>query len=155
MVTAITGAKVYIFYEDKFATNPKLIVGPLDSDALKLSTDITKQEVQPYAVDIPSLKENDALVVAISAGSTHVFDEGTTIRIPITRKVGPNGAWQPGWISMGDLIGYDGQANTVNVTGTTAISRIWKYVVSAQEEIIFGRRIAENSKMYVDLELTG
>jgi hypothetical protein len=155
MVTAITLASVYVYYEDKFATNPRLIVGPLSSDMLKLSTDITKQEVQPYAVDIPSLKENDTLVVAVKGNAAGSVDEGSTIRIPITRKVGPNGIWQPGWIEMRDLTGYDGQANTVNVAFLTSISRVWKYTVSAQEEIIFGRRIAENSKMYADLELTG
>lgn len=151
---AVTEGKIYLEYHDSQSQNPRTLF-TLDTVEADLSTDITKQKVMPFFRDVPSLKQDDLFVVALKGNTAGTADEGSTVRIPIMRKNTATGIWTPDTLSMNDLIGFDGQANTVNIAYGTAKTPVWKYVVKAQEEIVLGQAIAENSKAYVALVLTG
>ncbi len=129
-----------------------------------LSTDFTKQKVVPYFKDVPSLKQDDMLVISLKGITAGTADEGSTIRLPIMRKNTATGIWTADvlehtatatYANEKTFQGFDGQDINVNIAYGVAWTSVWKYVVKAQEEIVLGQPIAENSKAYISLVLTG
>jgi len=160
---AVTEGTIYIEYHDAQSSNPRTML-ELSTVEADLSTDITKQKVIPYFKDVPSLKQDDILVVALKGVTAGTADEGSTIRIPIMRKNTATGVWTPGvleQVATGTsanqkvFYGFDGQDISVNIAYGVAKTPVWKYTVKAQEEIVLGQPVAENSKAYIALVLTG
>lgn len=159
---AVTEGTIYIEYHDSQSSNPRemLRMSTVEAD---LSTDITKQKVIPFFKDVPSLKQDDLLVIALKGVTPGTADEGSTIRIPIMRKNTATGVWTADvleQVATGTsanqkvFYGFDGQDINVNISYGVAKTPVWKYTVKAQEEIVLGQPIAENSKAYISLVLS-
>ncbi len=159
---AVTEGTIYIEYHDSQSSNPRemLRMSTVEAD---LSTDITKQKVIPFFKDVPSLKQDDLLVIALKGVTPGTADEGSTIMIPIMRKNTATGVWTADvleQVATGTsanqkvFYGFDGQDINVNISYGVAKTPVWKYTVKAQEEIVLGQPIAENSKAYISLVLS-
>ena len=159
----VTEGTIYLEIHDSFSQNitPITQLSTIEAD---LSTDITKQKVMAFYKNVPSAKQDDLIVISLKGITAGTADEGSSIRIPIMRKNTATGIWTPDvlehvatatYANEKTWQGFDGQDINVNVSYGVAKTPVWKYVVKAQEEIVIGQPIAENSKAYVALVLTG
>jgi hypothetical protein len=159
---AVTEGQIRIEYHDSQSSNPREMLRMSTTEA-DLSTDFTKQKVVPFYKDVPSLKQDDMLVISLKGITAGTADEGSTIRLPVMRKNTATGIWTQDVLehtttaasaNEKTFYGFDGQDINVNIAYGVSWTPVWKYTVKAQEEIVLGQPIADNSKAYISLVLT-
>ncbi len=113
------------------------------TEFLDANTTLRDMLIVPYMFK-NKMNEDDQLVVEVKVGTASSADYGlSSVRIPITKLNKATGQLTPTYLRDSDLRSAD-----VTLTANTWVT-LGTYTVSAQETIVLGHAIPDNSRVYI------
>lgn len=151
---AVTEGFLRLKYTDASMTRQDVVYGDVRTEQLDVATDPRQMLIVPYQGG-PPLNEDDMLIVALKGDTAGEFDNGSTVRIPVTIRNITTKIVREAFLSLTDFT--DMEDNAISATNEdygVSFTDVLKYTVKAQEQMRLGHKFAENSRAYMALVVT-
>ena len=157
-MTATIIGDVRLYAADASLSRKDIIYGDVSTVLLALgAADPRLCQIVPYSPGAV-LKEDDVLIVSTKSTAAGSVDNTAThlYRIPVTIKNMTTGIVRQAFLGVTDFTLMDGTAwSTTDVLSPAGVwTDICKYTVKAQERLILGHKMAENSRIYMIFTVT-
>ncbi len=141
-MTASDEGDVRIIAQDaNGSTRVKIFEAP--TEILDANTTLRDQLIVPYVYK-QKMNEDDQMVVEVKVGTASTADYGlSSVRIPITRLNKATGQLTPTYLRDSDFRSAD-----VTLTANTWVT-LGTYTVGAQETVVLGHAVPDNSRIYI------
>lgn len=157
-MTATIIGDVRLYAADASLSRKDIIYGDVSTVLLGLGgSDPRLCQIVPYTPGAV-LKEDDVLIVSTKSTADGYIDNTSThvYRIPVTIKNMTTGIVREAFLARTDFTDMAGTA--IGTTDLLSPAGIWtdmvKYTVKAQERLILGHKMAENSRIHMTFTVT-
>ena len=144
---------VRIYASDASMSRKDIIYGDVSYALATLgATDPRLSLIVPFTPK-GELKEDDILIFAFQSVAADALDEASTMRVPVTIKNMTTGIVRQAFLDIPNCVDMAGAAISATDISLPAgvMTDAFKYVVKAQERLILGHQMAENSRLYMSM----